>query len=309
MFTNLLHWDIIEKIILNTILVSIPEEFYLIMFTLILMGEFDYWKEEECKKLFDRWDYIRVFVPVVIGALTSNVLRYSGMDVNLVTVISMMVFFIAIILTGDIWGDASALKWIGKAFIFLLLGILSIMVIEFMFIPLFLYGLKESLHEINQNIMLNFVMTLPLKIVQFTILGFLFAKKRTIIKVDLGEYIFKNRFFSMIFFFVMLFNFIFMLIMYKVVIYEGVLSEFTISLQIALNACIFSFPILNISFLIWEIYYIKNQETYKQKIVAKHLKELINEMNIYTNNERYDNIKWKIHEMEKVTDLLYKEGE
>jgi len=80
MYDTLFQYTGVQKILLNTFFVSFPEELFLIMFTLILVGEFEYWKEDECKRLINRFDYVRVFVPTIVAALISNTLRYYGLS-------------------------------------------------------------------------------------------------------------------------------------------------------------------------------------------------------------------------------------
>lgn len=69
-----LQIETIHKIVMNTLLISIPEEVYFVLFTYILMGEFDQWEDEDCPRLFQPWNYPRVFIPAVAAAVISNIL-------------------------------------------------------------------------------------------------------------------------------------------------------------------------------------------------------------------------------------------
>jgi hypothetical protein len=151
------------------------------MLTLILMREFDYWKEEECKKILTDG--------ITSGIYTSNskcfssdILRYLKDDIDIVSLVSMATALILIILTGDIWGDSTALKWIGKALLFLMVAVLTVQIIEYSYIPFFLYGSGKPIEQINGDIVLLLFVSLPARIIQYAILAFLYAKKRTLLK-------------------------------------------------------------------------------------------------------------------------------
>lgn len=312
MLETLLQWETLQKVVLNTLLVSIPEEFFLVMFTLVLMGEFDYWKHDEYNKVFYKWDYIRVFVPTIVGALSSNVLRYLGFDFGFYSFLPILIFFILIIFTNDIFGDASALKWIGKAFVFLILGFIVVLISEFTYIPVILYSSGLNLTDINDNILLNFFVSIPSRVTQYVILFSLIIKKRALLKVNFVKPIFENRTLTIITFLTLVLHFTFFIIMMKIISYDKVLIDLPIglSLVVILSVCIS--PIINIACLIWGIYFMKNNEATRQKQIHVKLGNILTEIKSYTNNEKYDNIKWKLNqinlEIESLAENLQEKG-
>lgn len=313
MLNTLLPWDISHKILFNTLLVSIPEELYLVMFTLILVGEFEYWKEPECKRLINKFDYVRVFLPTIVGALLSNILKYMGLESGFFQVLTPIVIYIIIVFTNDIFGDASAIKWMAKAFLFFMLGFLSIGISEFTYMPFVLYGKDLTMTEINNNFLLYFTLSLPSRLLQYSLLLYLISRKRTLLKGRLLKHLLSNSILSVIFSVLVVFNVLFLRMMYEAIAFDELLITTSHASQIYMLIGIFIFPVLNILGLLWGFYFIKNKETNDKKIAYEKLHILLKDLKLYTNNENYDNIRWKLNEIgmgiEVVAESLYKEDE
>jgi len=311
MFQTLLQINTLYKIVLNTLLVSLLEEFYLVMFTYILMGEFDHWQDEDCRRLFHRWDIQRILTPVLMGAILSNILRYMGFDNTIVTLLSILAIFAGIIITGDIFNNRNALAWIGNAFIFLTLGVISVMVAEFIYMPIILYGLGKTMEEINNNVFLNFAFSLPSTLLEYLFLIFLIIKKRTLLKANIIKPISNSKAHIALTSIVVVFDLIFMLVLITVVCYDKILinSSFLFQIFIIIGTCIF--PLINIFALAFGVYLKENKAVKKDKDASEKLKALSDKINLYTNDENYDNIKWKLNEInmeiEEISQVLYLE--
>ncbi len=299
MFEGFIALDVIQKVLLSTVLISIPEEFFVFMATLILMGEFDYWKEDECDRLFQKWDYVRVFVPTVVSALLSNILRYAGVDSGIITVTMIATGLILMVLTGDLWDDAKVMRWIGKAALYLLIVALAIGVIDLLSIPLVMYGTGKTIQELQNNVLLFFAISLSPRIIEYTILAFLIAKKRTLLKANIVNVVFESKILTTLSFVVLTANVVLLLIMVRFVFYDEILHSlaFDSRIIIILAACIF--PVLNISLFFWSIYYVKNREVQKQRNLAEKLDYLTKEIELCTNSDFYDNLKWKLTSVQK----------
>ena len=313
MFEASLQCDILQKIILNTLLVSIPEEFFLVMFTLILVGEFEIWKEPECKKLIHKYDYERILIPTIVSALLSNVLRYSGLNYDATSVITILAVFILMIITNDIFGDASALKWIGKCFVFLILACIIVGISEFLYVPLVVYGTGKPIQEINQNIIVNFLVSLPSRMLQYIILIYLVYHKRTLLKGSILKHILLFPVPLLITSLIVFFDLVFYIIACNLIIYKRILVNLTIISQVTIIVGIILFPMLNIFCMTWLVWYIKNKEENNKRIASEKLSNLLKEMEIYTDNPKRGNVKWKLKEfgmgIEEVASSLYKENE
>lgn len=297
MFQNLLQLATLQKIVLNTLFVSIPEELFLVMFTLILIGEFDYWKEEECKKLIHRWDYSRILIPTLAAALLSNILRYTFVDIDISSPVTILTVFVLIVLTNDIFGDASALKWMAKAFVFLVVACIVVGLSEFVYVPFILYSTGKTLEKINSDIFMNVLVSLPSRIIQYSILLYFVSQKRTLLKGNVLKYIVESPILALISAVVALCDLLFCIVTYKLIVYEKILINISLTSQISIIIGVIIFPVLNILGLVWSVYYVKNKEMSDKKIASEKLNNLLDSIKSYTYNANYDNIKWKLNEI------------
>lgn len=302
----LMHWDIIQKILLNTILVSFPEELYILMFTLILVGEFDYWMEDECKKLINTWDYSRILIPTITVSLLSNIMRYTGWDFAMGSFIPVIVFYILIVLTNDVLKEASALKWMSKTLVFFVIALITLGISELIYAPLIIYGTGKSIEEINSNILSNFLISLPSRVIQYTILLYLILKKRTLLKGNIFAYIFESKFLSSLTALITIFNLFFLYCSYKFIIYDKILTNIQPASQLFIIIGIILLPLFNISIFLWGLYHIKNNDILERKNICQRLENLSNDIKIYINDGNYDNIKWKLNEIDMVIDEVTK---
>jgi len=304
---------ILQKIIINTIFVSIPEELYLVMFTLIMVGEFEYWKEPECKRLINRFDYVRVFLPTIVGALVSNILINLGLRNGLNQLIIPATMYIIIIFTNDIFGDASAVKWMVKALIFFMTAYLSIGIFEFAYIPLLLYGTGMTMDQIRDNLLIYFIVSLPARVFQFSLLSFLISRKRTQVRGLFIRTILSRPVLAVMFCILIFFNILFLQLMCNAILFDKVLIEISNISQALIISCVVMFPMLNISGLILCFYIVKSIETKDKKNASEKLHSILMKIDQYKKCAKHDNIIWKLNEFSKdigdVANILYKENE
>lgn len=313
MFENLLHYAGIQKIIINTLFVSIPEEFYLVMFTLILVGEFEYWKEPECKRLINRFDYVRVFLPTIVPAILSETIRVTDFNSLYFQFVPFITTYILIIITNDIFGDASALRWMAKTIMFMLLGFLILAISEFLYVPFVLYQTDLTLVDISNNFLLYFTLSLPSRFLLYSLLLYLVSKKRTPLKGKLLKHILSNPVLSFIFSILVILNILFLQFAFKVISFKKVLETISHTSLFFILIAVVLFPIINISALLWCSYYIKNKEFKDKKLAREKLNILLKEIELFTYTDNYDNIKWKLKEIgmgiEEIAADLYTENE
>ena len=311
MIDVLFNENIVGKILINTIFVSIPEELYLVMFTLIMVGEFEYWKESECKRLINRFDYVRVFLPTVTGALLSNILINTGLNSSFFHFSTPILMYLLIVFTNDIFGDASAIKWMVKAFIFYIIGFLSIGITEFIYLPFVLYGTGLTMDDIKNNLLIYFMTSLPSRLLQFSLITYLISRKRALLKGWLIKVILSSPLVAVIFSLLVLSNILFLQMMCKAIVFDKVLIPLSRISQMFIITGVALFPILNISGILWCFYLLKNIETKDKKLASEKLNKLLKDIAWYTDNSNFDNIRWKLNEIgvgiEDVAKNLYKE--
>jgi len=297
-------WDIIIKIVLNTLLVSIPEEIFLVMLTLILLGEFDYWKEEECRKIINRWDYSRILIPSVTVALLSNIATYVNINTTLACLVCTLILWGLIVYTNDVLGDARPFKWMVKAFILLIIAEITLGIIEMLYVPVLLNSTGQTISDINSNILINFTVSLPARLIQFLIIAFFVNKKRTLIKGNLIRYLVKNPVISILLSLVIVFDVLFLHVMYRAIVYGKLLVGLSLMFQILVLVGTILFPLLNIAALIWALYYNENKEMLERRNIKLKLEVLLEEINAYKDNENFSNVRWKLNEISMVIDEI-----
>jgi hypothetical protein len=283
------------------------------MFTLILVGEFDIWRDPECKSLFHKYDYFRILLPTTVGALLSNISRYIGLSNNITTAFTILTVFILLIITNDIFGDASALKWIGKSFIFLMSACIIVGISEMLYLSIIVYSTGNTIQKINQNVILNFIVSLPSRAIQYMVIFYLVGHKRTLLK---GGYILKQILLFPIPLFitslVTLFNLAFYVVAYNLIIYDKVLLYLSSANKVIIVICVVLFPIINISGTFCIIYYIKMKEFSSKRIANAKLIDVLKSIQLYSYNGDFDNIQNKLKEfgmdIEEVASALYKEN-
>jgi hypothetical protein len=288
--------------------IFIPEEFFWVMFTLILVGEFDYWKEPECKHLINKFDYVRVFLPTIVTAMLYNIFEYLGTNLLISQFIPPIVLYILISLTNDIWYDANALRWMSKTFIFVMLGFLAIGISKFIYVPFIVYATNLTIVDINSDFFLCFITSLPARIIQYSLLLYFVIRKRTLQKGKLFAPILSDTAHLLIFSVIVAFNIIFLCIMYKYIIYDRALLYIPHISQLLIIIIVILFPNMNIFTLVLISYYIIEKETTSRKLAAEKLQLLLKYTDTYSINEK-SNVGWKLNALEtgieEVEDILY----
>ncbi|PYG87042.1 hypothetical protein LY28_02425 [Ruminiclostridium sufflavum DSM 19573] len=313
MFSNLFTYDGIAKILIDTLLISVPEVFFWVMFTLTLVGEFEYWKEPECKRLINKFDYVRVFLPTIVVALLINIMDYMGLNMYISQLISISVFYIIVVLTNDVFGDASALKWMAKAFVFMVLGFFIIQILKNIYIPYVLYMANLSVKEVNGSFLLSFILTLPVRLLQYSLLLYFVIRKRTFLKGRWLKPILSSPLLTALLFSIIVFNILFLQIVYKTVISVETLKELSSTSIVVLLIGVVLSPIINIMAFLIGCYYLKDKEIKDKVSEAEKLHNLSENIRVYINHGNYDNIRWKLNgvkiEVEDIADSIYKDDE
>lgn len=287
--------EIVLKVIMNTLLVSIPEEIFVVLFTYILMGEFDQWNDKDCKKLFQSGDYARILVPAITTALISNILRYNSAPSGIITLVMLNTIILGIVVMGDIYNNARAVKWILEVTLYVLFAVIVIAVIEFMYIPFFVYGIDKPLAEINNSIWNNFLLSAPGTIIEYIILAFLVARKRSLLQARIIKIIVDSKVLTAFSLVICAIDFTFFWLMIKLVCYEKVLINFSLELRMLTIILICLFPILNISALICCTYYVKNGEAKGKREAAERIIQIADDITRYMKKGKYEDINWALN--------------
>lgn len=176
--------------LLNFILVGIPEELFLTIIMLILMKRFDLidiriWKQNI------KW----LAIPVLPVALMINIFRYILMIPKpLMTIIDLILFFVLMVYvlkknSFDFCKKEYKDLIISFALSFMLLGLL-----ESLTVPIVLFLTNKPLEYFNNNAILNFILSIPSRMIEIFIIILLIIKCNNTIKIKVLDSIVRSKF-------------------------------------------------------------------------------------------------------------------
>jgi len=184
------HMQSTINVLLNTVLVSIPEEMFLTIMTLIILKRFD---------MLDirmwRQNLKSIMIPVLIVATLMNALTcIPAIPSSIGSIFVLIIFYLLLVyiikknsydfVNKDYWKILLSLSCS-----FFILGLL-----ESITIPLILFLLHKPLSFINDSSLWNFLASLPSRILEFLTITFLIIKHNNVVKIRMFEIITKNNF-------------------------------------------------------------------------------------------------------------------
>lgn len=173
--------------ILNTIFVSIPEEIIWLVLTLILLKRYDLLDRYRLKKNI-KW----LAIPVIPMAVMVNIFRYVIIIPRVLATFGTLIMFycliIYMVIKTDITKELSKIKIV----LCLLLSTCFIFVTDSTIAPFLMYYLNVPITDINNNIILNILVSFVPRLIQIAILFYILTKKFKYYAVLSN--IFKNKF-------------------------------------------------------------------------------------------------------------------
>ena len=180
----------VVNVLLNTVLVSIPEEIFLTVMTLIILKRFDMldirmWRQNL------KW----IMIPVLLVAILMNTFTLIPFISSSIGTIFVLVIFYTLmiyIIKQNSYDFANKDYWkilLSLSVSFFILGLL-----ESLTVPLILFLLHKPLTFINDNSMWNFIVSIPSRILEFLIIIYLIIKHNNIVKIRMFDIITKNNF-------------------------------------------------------------------------------------------------------------------
>jgi len=180
-FTNMLF---------NLVLVTIPEQFFLVVMTLIFLKKFGIldvlmWKQNI------KWILIPV-IPISIIEDINTFIITNELFSSILTVLNLIFFYILIVYVIKNNSNEFQMKDHRKIFLSLATSFLILGVLESVTVPLMLLLLNKSLIFINSNATWNFIASIPSRIFESLILSFLIIKNNNVVKIRMFDVISKN---------------------------------------------------------------------------------------------------------------------
>jgi hypothetical protein len=227
-------------LILNVILLSIPEEIFIVGFMLILLNKTEFLG-------FGKQNIIRFSIPVVLSAVVSNILRFMGVNVNLVLVSSLVVCYISFILVYKMY---KTFLNSFLSFVFLIISCITFIIIE-LYIPLTLNSIGMTVKEFNENIQFMFVLTIPERLIEYFLIYALSVKRNNRIYGDFDFNIYKEIFDNKKQYFISIASAVFVLFycvwLSNVIYIYPSFNQFNLFVRTLTVAILLSIPILIVS--------------------------------------------------------------
>ncbi len=294
-----IDWNAVLTVVGNTVLVSIPEETFFVLFCLLLINQFDFLNYKSPKgRKFQKYDILLLSIPILTAAIGSNILRFSGLNLILVPVFSMLICYVAIVITYRLYYN---LHDIFKSFICLLFAFIILMLIETLYMPAILYMTNSTIKDINSSLLLNFVCSLPAKGIQLIIILYLFFKKSSILKTNIFEIIMSNKIVRVVTLCLLLFNFALTLALTNLITIRKVLISLPINTQVYIIVSMILFPMINLTAYISCIYYKSNKEAQDRYLVYLYIQDYLDNIKRISKSDKTEVLEKAVLDIESYT--------
>ena len=230
----------IASALLNTILVSIPEEMFLAVMTLIFLKRFD---------MLDlkMWKYnLRlILIPVIPTALVINILRYlifvPKPIIMLISILSLYILITYITKSNNYL----------KTMIYLTLSIVIWGTLENITCPVLLFLIEKPLDLFLSNVLWNFVLSIPSRVIGYVIIIYIIIKNNNPINVRLFDIIVKQKLYSRILLFLTIsFNVVSVYIIKLITCNKILEGKITLIGKIIISELILVFPVIIIFLMV-----------------------------------------------------------
>jgi hypothetical protein len=275
--------------IINTILISIPEEAFIVAFVLIFTGKADF-INIKLKNI------ARFMIPVLIPALTSGFLRiilHHGLDY--VTFLTMFLIFVSVALVYEIRGFKKIMQCLGCTII----GSLIPAIEQMAYVPVSMSIMRLTMADINKVDIGVLCFTLPERVIEVLIIAFLLSKKRNILKVNPFRLILSNKIMSIVFFFNLAFNLFFLYIFTYEIYVERILSQLSIMLQLLATMFVILVPIVNMASFIGIVYMLAYREKSRRMFIVEETKAVSALISVLSRRGNYTQIQDELKDFNK----------
>lgn len=171
------NWIIIKKIFINTLLVSFPEELFFLLFTLMCSKIIDPAEIFNNKKslLQNKHLIFTLAIPALFISLISNILRYTKSPLSDISYITIFLIYISILICSKILKPYSLKKSFIMLTLFFMLSVTIAFLTEVSYVTFLLRALNLTTQKVNDTLWINFIFSIPARVIQYTIIYFIVA--------------------------------------------------------------------------------------------------------------------------------------
>jgi len=248
----------VTNALLNLILVSIPEETFLVVMTLILLKRFDM-LDIRMWRYNIRW----LVIPVLPVAILINVFRYIIIIpkpfVSLITLILINLLMVYVIRKTSIEINKRLIR---KTVFFMLICFSILIISEIIYIPITLLLMKKDISYFNNVVIYNFILSIPSRATQYSIIIYTIFNKNSKIHTNtiFINYLLKNKFLrtsSIVLIIMFDLSTIYFL---KLIVINNILSTLGLYEQMIIIIIILSLPVITLTWFVMLIKYLIGQE-------------------------------------------------
>lgn len=250
----------IQNTIINTLIVSIPEEFFIAVLILILLGRWDFLENLDKIKL--RGNLFKIMIISAIPmAIISDTIKYLKVDDTISLFTGIILTSISII----ILTEEKKIKIMFKILLITFLGFVIFCMTELFTLFISRYGLHINLDYINSYPMINFIMLIPERILQYGFLFIIYLKANSLSKINLFELIFKNRVIRNLTIIMTCVDMAILCWALKYLVFLNILKDTPVMFQLFNMVIVLSVAFINIMVIWIASVYINSTEKYIQK--------------------------------------------
>ncbi len=281
-------FSLLPPMLLHTVFVSIPEELFMVAFTLILMKRYDL-------LALNRSNILKLVTTAAPFALLSNILRgFADFNMNYTSLIC----FTGIFLLGIIVYGVRKPKDMLMVFLGLALSLVVVMAIQASYLVFILYGTSITVESLNQYSLQTFLVSLADRVVQIALIGLMLLKKQKFMKLNYFKIIGKNRNLAILSTFVIVMNILFVYLMCNLIYFQKILMPFESGMQLAVVLAVIIFPVVNISAVLGIINFSLNKISYTKVYIQEESKVLRVLVQMLLKQKRYEDIDYELYSFE-----------
>ena len=289
-----MDWANIGFTILNSIIISIPEETFIIYLSLLILGK------SELIKL-KSGNLLRFLACVIPAALISNLLRdFLPLIKDYLMPVGIVVIFLLIVFIYRL----NEAKDILRALVSTVLSFIIMMIFQLAYVPLITFGTGISLDDLNRSLVLLFFWTLPERAMELSFLILLTVRKNMAARINIFSILSKNKMVASITLFLLTFNVAFLAIMGKLICFDNILANTSLLNIVLIIALIIIFPVMNISLLLVVIYSVYYRYSIRLLLSKERISTLVSVLAVYTEEKNYSKIDSLVTDLHNQVNIL-----
>ena len=259
----------VTNALLNFILVSVPEELFLVTMTLILMKRFD---------LLDvrMWWYNLkwIMLPVIPVALLINFFKYIVViDKQYIMLISLPLLYILILCLGknNIFRHSGMLYL--RLLLCLAISVFIMNMLENLTCPVILDLINQPLGKFENNILWNFALSIPSRIIAYLLLAYIIIKNNSVANIKILTVILKNSLYSKLILFLVVSSNMLSIYMIELISVDNILDKVPLIEKIFISESLLVLPLV----VIFVVILLIGDLAKKERIMCQSYKNLVDQ--------------------------------